>query len=816
LLYRPILSLFVIALMALPSLAQQVDWRHSGVAVNVHDARSRGADGTLVHRTPELLRSEEGRAALAEMQRLKELGQLNKTFGTSARLTPGTQRTFQVLDFSGSSPQYFGETFTLMASEARFNIWVANADLAANGGYLVESDWQELSTALGSATPSGSWNPNKGIIEINEEVFGPPSDIDGNGQVEVLVHDIKDQYNPNAGGGLYTSGYYSPSDLTNANKADIIHLDTMPTMFSANGDRKSSDLILQTLAHEYQHLIFAVVNGAGDLTFIDEGLAEWAEVVNGYTPRAISYLSDAGELARSMFDWRETGGYGGPNGEDYQRGGLFHHYLAERLSIPIIGSIAQSTGSGVGNYFRILSDNGLDSSLLRDLVQGYHVANLINDQSLSPTYGYDSPFRSNIRASGYATIDGKLNSSSTTSGDLYPGAVRYLRWSQVGTFSIDISSTSGADHMMPVLIMVPSFGPMERVFPDVSGEPLTLDGNYEDVYLILPHVDLDEPLPTPGSAGERFNVEASWQTFQGTSQFQTTTYDNGQAATTDSGLIIGYGIGGSLDVSTGIDTEWANVVQVPDGAALSSVDVSMLFFSDLSGVTTTSTVKDFTLKIYSDNAGEPGDLILSKEVTYSGGLNIPQLEFQTIDLSGDIDVLQYHQGRVYVSLANAGTDDNYVFIVLAESEVSETPSFLYTQFSNSGLGWAGFDEVQDGSGGSVFDGYVVPIRATVNLIAGATDTEDIDVLPRDLVLEQNYPNPFNPSTQIRFQLPSSSPVTLQVFDLLGRNVATLVDGPMSAGTHEFTFDASSLPSGLYLYTVSTPTQRQTRTMTLIK
>jgi hypothetical protein len=70
-------------------------------------------------------------------------------------------------------------------------------------------------------------------------------------------------------------------------------------------------------------------------------------------------------------------------------------------------------------------------------------------------------------------------------------------------------------------------------------------------------------------------------------------------------------------------------------------------------------------------------------------------------------------------------------------------------------------------------------------------------LPGRYALEQNFPNPFNPSTVIRYYLPAVARVTLKVFDVLGREIATLVDGPTQAGPHSVTWNASSVGSGVY-------------------
>lgn len=90
------------------------------------------------------------------------------------------------------------------------------------------------------------------------------------------------------------------------------------------------------------------------------------------------------------------------------------------------------------------------------------------------------------------------------------------------------------------------------------------------------------------------------------------------------------------------------------------------------------------------------------------------------------------------------------------------------------------------------------------------------VLPNEFRLEQNYPNPFNPSTTISFQLPAASDVRLVVYDVLGREVETLVDERISAGTHQVTFDGTGLSSGVYVCRMTAGTDHETLKMLLAR
>ena len=100
--------------------------------------------------------------------------------------------------------------------------------------------------------------------------------------------------------------------------------------------------------------------------------------------------------------------------------------------------------------------------------------------------------------------------------------------------------------------------------------------------------------------------------------------------------------------------------------------------------------------------------------------------------------------------------------------------------------------------------------------APPTDATYDDLLPVRFELKQNYPNPFNPSTNIVFSLPHSDHVSLSVYDLLGRNVVRLVDGPMREGDHSIYFDAAGLTSGVYIYRLSVGDHTESRYMTLLK
>ncbi len=102
------------------------------------------------------------------------------------------------------------------------------------------------------------------------------------------------------------------------------------------------------------------------------------------------------------------------------------------------------------------------------------------------------------------------------------------------------------------------------------------------------------------------------------------------------------------------------------------------------------------------------------------------------------------------------------------------------------------------------------------LVIETSAGEPVADLPQGYNLDQNYPNPFNPTTQISFEIGQAGMTTLKVYDLLGREVATLVNSDLPAGSHSVDFDATNLASGTYMYRLEANGYVLTRKMMLVK
>ncbi len=118
--------------------------------------------------------------------------------------------------------------------------------------------------------------------------------------------------------------------------------------------------------------------------------------------------------------------------------------------------------------------------------------------------------------------------------------------------------------------------------------------------------------------------------------------------------------------------------------------------------------------------------------------------------------------------------------------------------------------------GTVASGTIGPLQQRAKAAQQRASLNEAAAVPSAYALAANYPNPFNPQTTIQVAVPEAGRVELVVYDVLGREVARLIDGEMAAGRHEVVFDGRGLASGVYVYRMAAGSFEQHRTMMLVK
>lgn len=229
-----------------------------------------------------------------------------------------------------------------------------------------------------------------------------------------------------------------------------------------------------------------------------------------------------------------------------------------------------------------------------------------------------------------------------------------------------------------------------------------------------------------------------------------------------------------------------------------------------------SSTKEYTLKVAIDNNGVL-DLAPSKpqnpkvEVYTGGGEYNPKITWAAMS---EPDVTT--GGNIYVERSRKNTQV-YPYIWSAWQTIA-TLSGTSTEYIDEGITTAGMGN----------DSVKYRIRARDSQNKYSVYSEEVKMRydrnllkrglaePKEYLLSQNYPNPFNPSTTIKFEIPEDENVVIKVYNLLGKEVATLVNGFKTAGYYETNFDASSLSSGIYIYRLTAGKYSETRKMTLMK
>jgi hypothetical protein len=282
--------------------------------------------------------------------------------------------------------------------------------------------------------------------------------------------------------------------------------------------------------------------------------------------------------------------------------------------------------------------------------------------------------------------------------------------------------------------------------------------------------------------------------------------------TSDSGYVIAgytssFGAGGSdvylIKTDTNGDTLWTKIYGGSNNDDGHSVQQTSDGGYVIAG--TTSSFGAGSVDIYLIKTNAAGDTLWTKT---NGGSSDDFGKFvqQTSDsgyvITGGTTSFGTN-GSVYLIKTNTAGD------TLWTKTYDESWPSSVQQASDGGYVIAGYT---DSFGAGSYDVYLIKTNAN----GFVTDVTVKVSAPNSLTLLQNYPNPFNPSTTISFQIPNSSFVNLKVYDILGNEVATLINEVKPAGTYEVKFDAADLSSGIYFYTINAGTFVETKKMILMK
>lgn len=327
----------------------------------------------------------------------------------------------------------------------------------------------------------------------------------------------------------------------------------------------------------------------------------------------------------------------------------------------------------------------------------------------------------------------------------------------------------------------------------------TVDGGVEQIVLATNTTDdfyeFTIPQQTPGSQVDYKIMAEDGSPDANSGESKTYSYISGDHMIYDSGVVTSYHTAEN-------NLAWAVRITVPGSDESKTIMTGKLETLLLRSYWSTDTVSDLmVVHVWDDEAGLPGteliapfDYASEASAVNTYGMTKVDLRSYNLNVSGDFWIgISAPYGPVYMPMERA-------------SEAGTTAYLRsYTGTWNAGTSeWTWAQAASDNwHFRAVLDGVYVGIDEDENI-------------PMTTELLQNYPNPFNPATTINFNLAKDAKVSLVVYDVMGREVANLVSGEMSKGSHKVTFDASRLVSGVYYYNLKAGNLNQTKKMMLIK
>lgn len=800
--------IFLITLLTAPSLVNAQD------EAELHPGREYAEpyglpdpDYQPAHRTSYLLERPEIREAYQEyLDRADDPELMKQAELRFQEFEPGDTKVFNVINFEeseGSSDSYDEIEFELADQSEHVRLWVEQDELGED--QVSDSVISGMMEVLSENTPSGSVNPELGLYELNNQLFGDYPNIDGSDKLNVLITDIQEADRGDERN-LITLGFFNPIDLypgrDNSNGADIIYINSNPFIYG--GNFAASDWH-STLSHEIQHLIHGNADYARLNIFQNEGQSEMAEILTGFQPRPMTFLSQPEERTgivettqtNGLFRWRQ-----GRNEviQDYERAGLLHTYIAERIGEEDAGSITRGS-RGINGYQNALSGEGLD---WQEVLVDFHVANLINRNFKGEeAFKYSfNPTLENLRVRNFPRIYNASQARFVQNREveLQYGGVKYTRWLDVSDLELRIESGRGIRHKV-----------WYRTASDDSHRLETLESGThhfdEDIInMTLISINTDpggnEERPSPRTftyagewePGETLVEQLNYAANEPQSFFSLSTDDPATPEVAAQRI--------SPSLTGGIEEISFRIRRHEDAVrGNGKLQIGLTESESRDG-------DPFPIPVSIDNPIKQTEIEFSE---IGEGMNSVDLE----DLNWSVD--RHEEYFITYSVVSESDEVQLQFIaddgeteeLLNDEETRDFYQPARTLVLTGNRQWRSFENNNNLYMNTEIHGVDPDFEP---------DLREPPIADDQFKLKQNYPNPFNPQTTITYSLFMEIDVTLEVYDVTGRKITTLVDERQEAGSYDLQFDASeyNLSTGMYLYRMQAGSFSDTGKMMFVK
>ena len=618
-------------------------------------------------------------------------------------------------------------------------------------------------------------NSTKGIYQTNVESFGNPPNVDNDSRIIILILNIRDGWTP---GNAYTAGYfysYNQGTGSNSNRAEVFYLDSNPLNLKSDTGINTG---MSITAHEFQHMIH--FNYLSSTTFYNEAFSEIASYLNGYSIRTSNrYINDTNQY---LLIWRD----GNDVLKDYERAARFALYLSEQFSPQIFRQYLQTKikdASGITLAAQVMDPAG--NRNFESILEDWFIANYLNDRNYNTRYGYQ--LSGLPKAVGIAYNNPNVQN---TSRSVSKYGVQYISYKAGKNLSVNFNNLGNSSIKVKAI-------KIGNGVKEVVNVPTNTDVGFSDFGTTYSEITFavyitDQNLFIP-SAESQFNFIYS---STGTAENFVTELKYDEADTKAALGAFGLTINDTIAV----------LFNGMSGTKLQKIKVGLRNTNQITGRIYRTT------GVTASPLGQP----ISQEFTLTGNsaptspFPVPWPNMVELDLSSqNIDAGQ----NFAVVFFYKGTSGNNI-VVVAHSPVEYYYSLTYLNNPSSGSpGWY-YLRSSDTEVGL----YV--IRAFIGT-GPVSDIDEIEILPARYELAQNYPNPFNPETVISFNMPKSGSVQIKIYDVLGKEIRTLINEEKNAGKHNIYWNATDdygrrVSSGVYFYSISADNFSQTKKMVLMK